>query len=425
MLSSIVRALARKLGRPVSSLALLAGGLALLTASEGSQAPAAPNVTRVVLPETPGAHAIWGATGQDSRGNVWFGVASADTPDPSGHLFEYDPVRGLMTTRGDVNGQLRRLKLSRDPKEHQAKIHSRILEGPNGYLYFASMDEEGESESRLRLPTWGGHLWRMRIATGQWEHLAATPEALIAVARGGRYIYALGYWGHLLLQYDTTTGAVKTLRVGSVDAHISRNFLADDRGHAYVTRLSSTPSANGKRVIDVALVEFDAGMREVAATPMDTSAYIQGDDANGSHGIIGIQQMADRAMYFTTHRGHLFRVVPPALPSQAAAAVSALGPMHPEGPMYLPGLFTPDGGSRLSAVARHPSGWQWLDCRLAPSLSCTAWPLAIEGMSADIMERTLLYGSVTRDSSGGHYLVGVTPGPGYGDPIVARVVPRQ
>src|SRR4029077_14421392 len=120
--------------------------------------------------------------------------------------------------------------------EHQAKIHSKIVQGPDGWLYFASMDEEGEKDDGSALPKWGGHLWRLRLSTNRWEHLLSTPEALLAVGGGDRFIYALGYFDHVLYEFDTRTGEIRHVRVGAVDGHISRNVLVDYRGHVFVPR---------------------------------------------------------------------------------------------------------------------------------------------------------------------------------------------
>src|SRR4051794_27234209 len=42
------------------------------------------------LPDLPGAQAVWGATGRDDRGNVWFGVSAAMGGQASARLFEYE-----------------------------------------------------------------------------------------------------------------------------------------------------------------------------------------------------------------------------------------------------------------------------------------------------------------------------------------------
>ena len=45
------------------------------------QAPAnpyaAPDLNVIAIPPLPGASAIWGATGRDARGHIWFGVSAS------------------------------------------------------------------------------------------------------------------------------------------------------------------------------------------------------------------------------------------------------------------------------------------------------------------------------------------------------------
>jgi hypothetical protein len=378
-------------------------------------------VSVVPLPYTAGDNAIWGSTGQDGRGHIWFGISVGGLPVNTARLVEYVPSTGQFIDRGDVVSALQRLSLLR-PGEHQAKIHSKIVPGPNGYLYFSSMDEEGEHEDGSKLPTWGGHLWRLQIATGRWEHLLRVPEALIAVGAGGRYVYTLGYFKHVLYQYDTQTGRTARVEVGSVDGHISRNFLVDDRGHAFVPRLTSSPDPRG-RAITVSLVEFDADLHELRATPIDAAEYLGRDSPTDAHGIVGLQTLADRSIVFTTHAGRLFQIVPPHAGTTAQttpADVHDLGWIHPRGSSYPASLFTSDGQSTIFTLAKPaspPNGWEWVTCPF-PALSCTASPIHLHEFNDDVTSRMLLYGSSTRDASGGHYLVGM--GPGY-RPIVLRV----
>ena len=109
-----------------------------------------PRIVEIPLPEFPGRDAIWGATGRDDRGHIWFGVAAGGVPQPSAHLFEYLPDLDEVFDRGGVLDQLRKVRpLAAD--ESQMKIHSKIYPADDGYLYFASMDETGEKGRRLRL----------------------------------------------------------------------------------------------------------------------------------------------------------------------------------------------------------------------------------------------------------------------------------
>lgn len=392
-----------------------------------------PQVTLLPIPSFPGAHAIWGSTGQDSRGHLWFGVTTERIPVPSAHLFEYDPDRGRMFDRGNVVDHLKASGVLR-AGEHQAKIHSRIVQGPDDYLYFASMDEEGEASNGTRLPTWGGHLWRLKLDTYQWEHLFAAPEALIAVGGGDRFIYTLGYFGHVLYRFDTKSGTVNHVRVGSVDGHVSRNVVVDHRGHAYVPRLREETNARGQQVVRVSIVEFAGDLREIKSTPIDVDQYLQGGNPTESHGIVALQEMTDGSWFFTTHVGFLFHVVPPPRGTDgrsgddAPADVVRVSWFHPNGRTYPASLFTSDGTRTLLGLAHDnlvdgASGlYQWLTCDVV-TISCRVAPFEVAG--GDLVSRSSLYGSATRDAQNNHYVVGIGPSSGTNGPIVLRVEPRK
>jgi hypothetical protein len=381
-----------------------------------------PDLAVLPLPYFDGAHAIWGSTGQDAQGHIWIGVTTGGISPNSAHLFEYVPGTGAFIDRGNVVAELERAGVLREG-EGQSKIHSKIIPGPGNYLYFASMDEDGEHDDGSKLPAWGGHLWRMNLATHRWQHLLATKEALIAVNGAGRYIYALGYFGHILYQYDTATGKIARIEVGSVDGHISRNFLVDKRGHVYVPRLASATGPDDKnRVVRVGLVEFGPDLKELRQTPFQSDHYLTGNNPTETHGIVGLQMMPDGTIYFTTHVGYLYRVTPPSGSGPAVdtmpADVVGLGWFHPDGSAYPASLFTNAAGTTLSSVVqRSYKPFDWVTCDLAHT-QCEVASLSIPGVSEQQQRKTLLYGSSTRDATGGHYVVGI--GADY-HPIVLRI----
>jgi hypothetical protein len=393
-----------------------------------------PQVTPLSVPSFPGAHALWGSTGQDSRGHIWFGVTTEGIPVPSAHLFEYDPDGGRMVDRGNVIDQLKASGVLR-PGEHQAKIHSRIIQGPNNYLYFASMDEEGESSNGSRGPTWGGHLWRLNLDTYRWEHVFAAPEALIAVAGGDRFVYALGYFGHVLYRFDTESGRLNHVAVGSVDGHVSRNFVTDFRGHAYVPRLQEETNGLGKRIVKASIVEYASDLREIKSTPIDVDHYLNAGNPTESHGIVALQEMTDGSWFFTTHVGFLFHIVPPAREAgrsgdDAPADVVRVSWFHPNGRTYPASLFTSDGTKTLLGLAHDNLGdgatglYQWLTCDVIAT-SCRIAPFEVAGIDQSMVSRSLLYGSATRDARNNHYVVGIGPLSGTNGPIILRVEPRR
>jgi hypothetical protein len=368
-----------------------------------SRAYHAPLVNELNVPSIRGANALWGATGRDPLGSIWFGVSGGG----SAHLLQYDPQRATWHDHGGVIEQLKAAGLYRDG-ESQTKIHSKIIPADDGWLYFASTDEDGENAASGTPPRWGGHLWRFHPRLLRWQHLMAVPEGLVAASGVGRYIYALGYFGHVLYQYDTVTGNQKRVVVGSLAGHVSRNFLADAEGHAYVPRLrtlaSGEPSAE--------LVEYDNELRELGATRLED--YLGKGSPESNHGITGLAYLADGRMAFTTHRGRLHVITPR---SGGAAKVESVGWLHPDGEAYAPSLFSFTGGSLLGGVTQRGGRYEWVVFELETRIS-GAFPLDTKGL-----RQVLLYGSIARDDAGRFYAVGWAASQGGHRPLVMQITP--
>ena len=381
-----------------------------------TQPAAQPEVAQLFLPETVKGHCIWGATGYDSRGHVWFGVSREHAKTPSAHLVEYVPETGEMFDRGDVVSELKRCGVYRKG-EGQGKIHSKIYEGQDGHLYFASMDIQGTSfEAGAQPPVWGGHFWRLRLPDNTWEHLKSVPEGLIAIAGNGRYIYALGFFGHKLFQLDLETGKIRSLMVGAAGGPISRNFFSDLREHVYVPRLWYDRDTGA---VMVTLVEYDQKLREVAQAPLEY--YLVGKPS-ATHGIVSFQHMADGTIYFITHAGRLYHVVPGE--EGAPAAVSDCGWFHPEGSRYVASLFTYAGERYLIGLSTQDKDtgrnklYEWVVRDLSAE-TAQVMPFPISGIRGARQADMLLYGSMTRDGFGNFYVVGTDYA--KSDPLVLQV----
>lgn len=364
---------------------------------------APPRVSEIPVPPFADSHAIWGATGRDDRGHIWFGVAAVNDHF-SAHLMEYDPVSRRMTDRGDVLSALRSVRPLR-PGEGQIKIHSRITQADDGFLYFTSTDEEGEQDDGSAPPKWGSHLWRLRPPDGaeppKWEHLLEVPEGLTCAGAVGRTVYAVGLWDHVLYSYDTITAAVRRKPVGSVGGHMSRSLLIDATGHAFVPRVTKT--AKG---LSAELVEFSPDLTEIGATRLDY--YADGQTPSEAHGILGFTFLADQSLVFTTGIGHLYRVTrdparTAAVPAAGKATVEALGWIHPKGHSYTPSLFVWDGIDTIAAVGLPATGeWDWIVFDLKTRKSKAATLPQKLGARWEL----LLYGTHTRDDKGRFYVVG-------------------
>jgi hypothetical protein len=366
---------------------------------------AAPLTRELKLPAFADATAIWGSTGRDLQGRIWIGV-SAGSPRMSAHLIQYDPEADVMRDRGAVVDQLKTAGRHR-AGEGQIKIHSRIITADDGWLYFASTDEDGEHEDGTVPPRWGGHFWRIDPDTGTWQHLWTAPEGLVAASGVGRYVFILGYWDHVLYQYDTATGKTKRTVVGSVGGHVSRNVLSDGNGHAYVPRLTKSPQ--GK--ITAALVEYDSDLQELAATRLEY--YVGKGSIGENHGIVGLTYLADGRMAFTTHRGYLYLIEPQ--PGRAAK-VLPVGWFHPRPETYAPSLFSMDGRRFLAGVTQRGRRFDWVVFDLQAGRS-TANLLDTKNL-----KDVLLYGSVGRDNAGRFYVGGWTAGSAGGQrPFLLQV----
>jgi hypothetical protein len=354
---------------------------------------AAPAVRELQLPAVAGGASVWGATGRDHRGRIHVGVSVHDM-SASPHLLELDPASGTWRDRGNPRDELRRLGLLRDG-ESQVKLHSRIVQAADGYLYFASFDEDGEDQRTHTQPRWGGHLWRMHPERDGWEHLLATSDALIAVGTTGRHVYALGYFDHALHVFDTLTGETRRTVVGAAGGHVSRNLVVGADEHAFVPRLRTTGGTHRAE-----LVEFDPRLREIAATPLED--YPGGESPAGHHGIVAFTWLGDDSTVFTTHAGRLYRIRPT---PGAAAKVEDAGFMHPDGAAYAPALFPFSGESLVAGVARRGHGeFEWVVHDLDTGLA-GAFPF-----DTSFLPKLLLYGSVTRDDEGRFYLGGWSDG---------------
>jgi hypothetical protein len=345
----------------------------------------------VPLPPVHGGCALWGATGRDHRGHIYMGVSIDGVVNPSAHLLELDPATNAVTDLGGAMEHLARLGLAK-PGEGQNKIHTKIIQGPDGLLYFASMDETGEAEDGSKLPTFGSHLWRLEPGQRDWQHLADVPEAVIAVAPGGKFIYYLGYYGHVVYQIDPATGRIRnTMKVGSIGGHTTRNIIATVQDHVFVPRVSAAGAV---------LVELDEDLKDITTHPLE--GYSTTPDAS-SHGLTGVTPMKDGSWCFVTDRGRLYRIVERA----TGSTLVDLGPLHPQGECYAAALFSPDGLSQVVAIGhRQPRGepqYEVIRFHLEYK-KATAVPAVIP---IDGEHRALLiYGSCTRDDRGRLVVVG-------------------
>ena len=345
-----------------------------------------PQVEPVMLPGIGRTDVSWGSVGNDPAGNIYVGLAESYGDPRSAYLVKVNAA-GQPAVMGDVVSELKRERVG-PVSQSQGKIHSQIVAANDGYLYFSSFDEAGETD--VRLPDYGGHLWRLNTQSGQWEHLLATPEALIAVNTDGRYVYALGYWGHVLYQYDTQSAKVNKIEVGSVPGHVSRQFLVDGKGHVYVPKVSQSGINEEPSAV---LVEFDQNLNPVTEYPLPD---YQGQDMTRYRGIIGYTNMRNGDVYFTLGQGYLLQVQ---VDKSGAEKLINHGLFNPAGEANIPSLFTVDGEQFVMGVSRRSGADpEWL---IYEKISGATVNYAMPELND-----FLFFGTEAKDAAGNFYLVG-------------------
>jgi hypothetical protein len=385
----------------------------------------APKIREVRLPVSDGDEAIWGATGRDAKGNIYFGLASKASSELSAGLLQFSPRTGETTLLGRVDEWLSSQDSNRKTSL-QDKIHSKFFEATDGNLYFASQDETGEKSDGSANGKEGGYLMRVNRSTGKVESVLQTKTALISIGCSGRYIYALGYFGSMIYQFDTKLQSTRNVLIPNYGGHVSRNILVTPTGHVLALRVTGTtlddtrPGTNWtppvaqdqatdqietseegtlRRRVLVELVELDPNLKELHAWPM------KGYEAHGdtsSHGITSFASLMDGSLLFTTQNGLLWRVhASDGKPDR----LESFGWIHPDGESSSTAMFAPTGNDYVIAVTKIGRRFDLLVyyLRLRESV-----PLTLDLDSDKVFNQPLhlLFGSETLDDFGNAYIAG-------------------
>jgi hypothetical protein len=208
---------------------------------------------------------------------------------------------------------------------------------------------------------------------------------------------------------------VRSIHVGALGGHISRNFAVDEHGHVYVTRLAADV-ADAKKM-RTTLVEFDENLKQVGETPIAHYTQTRDDD---SHGIVGVQYLTDHSIAIATDRGFLYHILPRL---NAAAEVRELGSFHPGGEAYVATMLSDDGRSHLMGASRRQwngdNHYEWVLFNIATKTSVAA-PLEMPRVGGQPFDG-LLYGSMARDNAGRGYIVGTYSRAGREFPVIFQV----
>lgn len=212
-------------------IAACLGVLLLSCATRPAAEITSKNVRFVEYPGFPEAHSTWGSIGYSSaHDKVFIGVTNHR--DRVG-LFEYDVKSGVMRLCGFVP-ELAHLR----EYQWQGKVHTQIVEGPGGEVYFATDGGESREEYLMEHPHGysGGFIMKWDPALERLTSLGVglQYESIkdIAVDRKSGRIFAVSYPQVHFLVYDPSTNDLRDLgRLGS--DHVPRVMFSDRWGNIY------------------------------------------------------------------------------------------------------------------------------------------------------------------------------------------------
>lgn len=312
-------------------------------------------------------------------------------------LYEYDPETGRVADRGDVDTALEQVGL-RPSDATQGRIESRIVLGRDGHLYFTSMPGRDAGAEGSGRAIGDSHLWRMRMPERRWEHLQSLPDQLIAVARGGDWIYVFGAARQTLYQFDIRTDGVAKVTVAAGERPASTQLIGDHRGHAFVPRWR--PAVDGSNDVRAVLVEFDSLLRERGQFEMPVFAAASSEPRTG---IVALQPLADLSIVLATEGGYLYRIAPR---DSGPTQVEPLGWFHPLGACQIATLFTYSGDRYVCGIGRPTTRdaglYEWLVFDLENGQS-RAVPIPAH---ESIQQAMFVQGWITRDNHGSFYVSG-------------------
>jgi len=370
----------------------------------------APKLRSLDIPLVHGMNSIWGATGRDHIGRMYFGISAWDgLEDPSGSLWRFDPSSDAFECLGSVNEKLDELGIRvKSPfPETQIKIHSKIFQADDGRIYFSTQDEHQEKEDGSSGALFGGRLISFEPKTQRWECILKSPEGLIALAARGRYVIAQGYFGHVVYQYDTESRTLRSKRLGTFKGHVSRNIFMDRRMHVYGIRVKPAGDDDQQGVyqvedqrLRVSLVELDTQLQEVQDWPLDDYLLT---GTTSSEGITGYCELNDGSIAFVAQTGALWKISL----DNGNAKLDRLGWFSPEGSAFCGGLFCPFGERYICGFTIKKQGepYKWTVFDMDKRQSYT---LKVDPHSQSLLNREhlLAYGTETIDHQSRAYVVG-------------------
>ncbi len=357
-------------------------------------------------------HSCWWALGNDDNGNIYVGISNHENP-PNGNvvIFKYDPVLNQMKFVNDLKS-VSTAAGNWLSTENQQKVHTRLIRGGDGRLYFATHDNSWGNLTDHR----GTHIYAIQndtitdLSKTATKYLSRTMQTVngnigvhvenygtigMEMTRGTpRLIYGVTYGDGYFYRLNLETGDIKMIaQTGAgYDQGIIRNFAVDNSGNAFVP-MRGTNTAN------IRIYKYNNTNSVWAYTgKFYTDAFLASNESDKSGWVLHVYSKAGDKVYFIAYDGKVYRF------TFVTEALDYIGVLDANPNPRVSDLILSDNEQHLySLVYRYSPVNQnkFVDFNIQSGQVTT-----IDSNISTYGSRDLIFGGLAKDKLGHAYMVG-------------------
>jgi hypothetical protein len=355
----------------------------------------------------------WWALGNDDDGNIYVAISNhLNYPDGNVAVFKYDPTENKMKLVDDIRS-VSTAAGNWLSTENQQKVHTRLIRGADGRLYFATHDNSWGTLTDHR----GTHIYALKngvitdlskTATSYLNTAMQTVHGSIGVhvenygtigmemTRGTpRLIYGITYGDGYLYRLNLETGDIKMIAQtgkGYADG-IIRNFAVDANGNAYVPM-------RGTSAGEIRIYKYDNTAATWAYTGKSytDNFFLAGNEPDKSGWVMHVYTNAGDMVYFIAYDGKVYRF------TFATESLQYLGTLEANPNPRVSDLILSDNERHLYALVFRYAGInqnKFVDFNIQTRQVST-----IDSNIATYGTRDLIFGGLAKDKLGHAYMVG-------------------
>jgi len=357
-------------------------------------------------------NSCWWALGNDDSGNIYAAISNEIQPNGNVVILKYDPVQDLMTFVNDIRS-VSTAAGNWLPTENQQKVHTRLLRGADGALYFATHDNSWGTLTDHR----GTHIYALRdgvitdlskTATNYLNRAMQTVHGSIGVhvenygtialemTRGTpRLLYGVTYGDGYLYRLNLETGDIRMIAQtgkGYADG-IIRNFAVATNGDAYVP-------LRGASAGDIRIYKYDntAGTWAYTGKSYTDNFFLAGKDPDKSGWRMHVYTKAGDMVYYIAYDGNVYRF------TFATESLEYLGVLEANPNPRVSDLILSDDEQHLYALVFQYGGIN--QNKFVDFLIPTGQATTIDSNITTYGTRDLIFGGLAKDKLGHAYMVG-------------------